>query len=300
MSSNDNTPAPPKTPADDLLGELESIKDLLEDDLSGGDLLKDDLLEGTDLVDDLDIDIPILDDIVAEGDDGEPYDKETSEKESRNKGSQNNNSDDDKAVLLDLNTIFDDNDDEDEVLELGLNLDDLDTQVAIPSFKLLTTSSEAATSEILEPDPESSPESTPESTPESGDSTEPTKFTEPAVASYSSKNNTDEKADIHVREARSEQQEDMFPDPVATVNTETTIDQDLATGDVTAGNVSVDNVSTVKPPTGNNSQPDFDIDLVIQEIVDEYIPVIESKLRERLSACSPDLLQQLADKHLKP
>jgi len=47
-------------------------------------------------------------------------------------------------------------------------------------------------------------------------------------------------------------------------------------------------------------QPDFSIELLIQEIVDEYIPHIEAQLRERLSQCEPDVIRQLADKKNSP
>ena len=47
-------------------------------------------------------------------------------------------------------------------------------------------------------------------------------------------------------------------------------------------------------------QPDFSIELLIQEIVDEYIPHIEAQLRERLSQCEPDIIRQLADKKVSP
>jgi hypothetical protein len=47
-------------------------------------------------------------------------------------------------------------------------------------------------------------------------------------------------------------------------------------------------------------QSDFSIDLLIQEIVDEYIPHIEAQLRERLSQCEPDIIRQLANKKVSP
>jgi hypothetical protein len=63
----------------------------------------------------------------------------------------------------------------------------------------------------------------------------------------------------------------------------------------------------VKPPTTADAnsnpqtpertqQPDFSIELLIQEIVDEYIPHIEAELRERLSQCEPEMIRQLAYK----
>lgn len=46
------------------------------------------------------------------------------------------------------------------------------------------------------------------------------------------------------------------------------------------------------------AETDYQLDLLVQEIVDEFIPVIEDQLRQRLTACSPEILQQLAAKHL--
>ncbi len=41
-----------------------------------------------------------------------------------------------------------------------------------------------------------------------------------------------------------------------------------------------------------------DMDLLIQEIVDEFIPTIEDQLRQRLTQCSPAVIKELAKKHL--
>jgi hypothetical protein len=48
------------------------------------------------------------------------------------------------------------------------------------------------------------------------------------------------------------------------------------------------------------SDKPINIDLLIQEIVDDYIPVIEDQLRQRLSQYSPEAIQQLAEKQRKP
>ena len=42
------------------------------------------------------------------------------------------------------------------------------------------------------------------------------------------------------------------------------------------------------------------LDLLIQELVDEFIPALENRLREQLSSLSPEIIQELAEKHLKP
>lgn len=41
---------------------------------------------------------------------------------------------------------------------------------------------------------------------------------------------------------------------------------------------------------------DLNIDFLIQELVDEFIPVIENQLRDRLSRIQPDIIRKLADK----
>jgi len=43
-----------------------------------------------------------------------------------------------------------------------------------------------------------------------------------------------------------------------------------------------------------------DMVFLIQELVDEFIPLIEDSLRSRLSELHPDILQELAEKHLNP
>lgn len=55
-----------------------------------------------------------------------------------------------------------------------------------------------------------------------------------------------------------------------------------------------------RTPQAVRQQSNFSIDLLIQEIVDDYIPEIEAELRERLSQLDPELIRQLADKKLKP
>ena len=58
----------------------------------------------------------------------------------------------------------------------------------------------------------------------------------------------------------------------------------------------VPNAKTETPSRKTNLQ--LELDLVIQELVDEFIPLLEDRLRERLSALSPEIIQQLAEKHL--
>ena len=53
-----------------------------------------------------------------------------------------------------------------------------------------------------------------------------------------------------------------------------------------------------QPSAGKAVPPD--IVFLIQELVDEFIPLIEDRLRSRLSELHPDILQDLAQKHLNP
>lgn len=46
------------------------------------------------------------------------------------------------------------------------------------------------------------------------------------------------------------------------------------------------------------AEEEVNMDLLIQEIIDEFIPTIEDQLRQRLSQCSPAVIKQLAEKHL--
>lgn len=68
--------------------------------------------------------------------------------------------------------------------------------------------------------------------------------------------------------------------------------------DTLAATTAAQSGSAQKPE--RQQQPDFSIHLLIQEIVDEYIPHIEAQLRERLSQCEPDIIRQLANKKVSP
>lgn len=47
----------------------------------------------------------------------------------------------------------------------------------------------------------------------------------------------------------------------------------------------------------NNTEDDnFNLELLIQEVVDEVIPTVENELRKRLSLCSPEMIKRLAEK----
>lgn len=281
MNAKDKHPASTKSPKDDLLDELESIKDLLEEH---------------DLDDDLDIDIPILDDVVG----------------AAAKAAENAQS---ESTLLDLETIFDDNADDhlspsgsderqappelsEEIESLdseesagpavgdipeptnGLNFDHLDTRVAIPSFSLssaanladVPAASEASSTEPVDTDPLET-------------LAIPPAQEAPAVIALKSSLPKDE------------EQEEMFPaqeseSPGATLRAEM--------GQAANAKMPSDAATARSSPDARyHSSQDFSIDLLIQELVDEFIPAVEDKLRQRLSECEPQVLRELAEKHLK-
>ncbi|MEE8059312.1 MAG: hypothetical protein V3T17_15970 [Pseudomonadales bacterium] len=227
MRNKKDPPASEQTSADELLGQLESIKDLLED---------------ANFADDLDIDIPILDDVVT--------------------GEHNR---DNNSSLLDINRNFDEDDDgdKDSILTTELNLDNLDTNITIPSFKLSATLSNASPTLKTAADNPLDNVTLPD--------TEPTAST--GVEADLSAHIDDNSPDYQREEPQEEQQDQSAQKPPP------------------------DHLPSpkIQAITANN----FDIDLLIQEIVDEFIPVLEDQLRQRLSDCSPLVLQQLAEKHLQ-
>ena len=241
----------PKSPADDLLGELESIKDLLEDTVLDNDLISDSnpdehidpdshIDADSSFDDDLDIDIPILDDVVV--------DKDAAE----------------SPLLLNLEAIFDDDAEiaapkinspgvsnvelsqpevtgaEEYSLDAELNLADLDTDISIPDFKLSTATSDDKP--------------------------------EPDLANDYIDDNSHE----HLQDEASQQE------PLHEEHEERFGYQDEAPTEPTAGPLSTD--------------ADFDIELLIQELVDDFIPTLEDKLRQRLSQCTPEVIRELAKK----
>lgn len=180
--------------------------------------------------------------------------------------------------LLDLQAIFD----EDETApaqpsqvssETQLNFEGLDIDVEIPSFKLTVENSEAGQ---LPPDNEIPTLST-----QSG----PTTRTEPA--------------------------ELILPDEVNLLPTVSTAAAEPTVDDIPA--TPVPEVPVLEPlvepaplkagtPAPEASQapksPDLDVDLIIQELVDEMVPVMEDKLRQRLASYPAEIIRQLASKYL--
>ncbi len=73
---------------------------------------------------------------------------------------------------------------------------------------------------------------------------------------------------IHSAEYREEQQE-FFP----------SVDSDIHPAD-----------------SVSDQNDDFDLELLIQEVVDDVIPTLENELRKRLSLCSPELIKRLAER----
>lgn len=269
--NNQSSNYPPHQPSSkgELLDELESIKDLLEE----SSLDEDDLDAG------LDIDIPILDDVV--GDDP----------------SSSN-------PLLDLKSIFDDDEELDtddiddgdiphrnsenldtthsetaaaatvEDHEHQLDLEGLDTEIEIPTFKLTLGTTEAIVDE-------------------------------PANAEVQVSElllSTD--ADVHTPDHPVPA---MPEDVTNTGNNASTADPSPTTAasallQITSMDTSFDKHALPPQDDSPSAASPFahiDLDQLVQELVDEFIPVIESRLRQRLAHYPDDIIRQLAEKHLK-
>ena len=203
MSSNNDNSSCAKTSNNDLLDELESIKGLLDKER--------------------DVEISMLDDTV---------DNPAQIQAELASATEKNNSD-----LLDLISIFDDS----EVSIVNrLNRKDLNTNSAIPDFKLDTSAADNADIELIDDQPLSA-------------------YSELQTIPLSPEDPDYE-----------EEQEEMF-----------------------AEHEMAPSCSSVDSPLVDN---DLNIDLLIEEIIDEFIPAIEDKLRQRLSQCYPAAINQLAEK----
>jgi hypothetical protein len=259
MENNDDKPAPTAA-KNDLLEELESIKGLLDDSFD------DDL--------DLSFDIPILDDVVAESDslsDGE-------------------------GALLDLQDIFNDAELEEDLgksddqsaepapAELALDnlkladyeledleLDDDSSNIDIPDFDLETVINNS----------DIQPTNTPSSS-ENGNLNEEVQATE-AVDSLSESIGQPDEENIWLEDDPVADQ--LSPSPSITETAFKEEEQHLLFDDS-------------ELQKNANEQPEVDLDFLIQELVDEFIPQIEDQLRRRLSSCSASVIKGLADKHL--
>lgn len=303
MSSNHDRPAPPKSPKAELLGELESIKGLLEDDWEL----------------DLDIDIPILSDVVTAEGEQQPSD------------------------LLDLKSIFEDDDTEPSPLRTELSpaaSSEPSTPQATRSAQEPSPPSTAAseTSVELFNEPLISPPAEPYSEEQgfehqiceqqtstqqcSDQQSSDQEFTEQPTAMDSSFEALENYSldDLRLDELNLEglNLEDLdasiqipsFKLSTALSNqllseqaevTEPNSEQPLA-GTKTEEeqeDMFFDNAPSVSAPNTDNSSNAVDMDLLIQEIVDDFIPTIEAALREKLSQCSADVIKQLAEKHLQ-
>ena len=83
------------------------------------------------------------------------------------------------------------------------------------------------------------------------------------------------------------------------------LDIDIAIPDFTLSTVETDAdnqpaISTDQQQSQQEKPSPIDMELLIQEIVDEFIPSLEAQLRKRLSECSPEVIKQLANKYVKP
>ena len=268
MSSNDDYSPHSKTAKDSFLNELESIKGLLEDNLD----------------DDLEMNIPILDDIVSTTDDD---------------GNEH------PASLLNLDALF--GEDNHNVISADkaqpdlvaksafegreLDLDDLEFE-----FDELENNAELDLDALgdLDNDPDNDLEldlghldinidipafklkttlsDTPSDTP--------------------SDNSADEKPSLPDNDDYIQWITDSLPE-METFSASTTVsaaNNPRDTGfDATGSNA-------LAPDEGGANA--LDLTLLIQEIVDEFIPLAEDQLRQRLSQCSPQVIKQLAKKYL--
>lgn len=163
--------------------------------------------------------------------------------------------------LLDLHSIFGNEAGNDDILS-ALNLDGLDTNIDIPQFNLQTVSTDdIPTLQVADDDAE--PFAFPDD------------YSEDCLSSDQSATGADNFVTddvIDSAEYREEQQE-FFP----------SVDSDTQPVEVVAEII-------------NDQNDDFDLELLIQEVVDEVIPTLENELRKRLSLCSPQLIKRLAEK----
>jgi hypothetical protein len=266
MEHNDDKPSPPET-SNDLLDELESIRGLLDDSIDDDEQS-------------LSIDIPILNDVVPAPE--SPLHADTE--------------------LLDLQHIFDEPAadpkpgpfnstdatspsldstlagmalDDLELTEFGLeglDLDNLDIDIEIPDFKLQA--------EISDPEGNEQPAA------------------DPIAATASTLlDDTSDLEDLGNSLAYDLALLDEDPelwledDPIA----DTTDSPSLAEG----CQKEQEELFAEPPASADSAEPPIDLEFLIQDIVDEFIPQIEDQLRRRLSDCSAAVIQQLAEKHLK-
>ena len=310
MSDNNET----RTPKQALLGELESIKNLLDDSSSGefDESLSDELL-----------DIPILDDVVPEL-------------------SNNQNA----SGLLDLDNIFDDLDE--EVIddqpnqspltntdsssarlnsehhdsqtvhhleaqqpeptepEASLQIDHLDADISFPSFTLDTAQNENNEYSLLDDALTATPfeahatESDVLSSDEADQAFIDNANMQPQLGEYLSTSSGSSSETLLKTPVINEGDQRLFDD-----STEINSLENIMSGfqDIEAQSPNVSLAEPQLPPLSNNPEtaaPEsaYDLDLMVQELVDEFIPPIEAELRKRLSECSPKVIVELAKKHL--
>lgn len=80
-----------------------------------------------------------------------------------------------------------------------------------------------------------------------------------------------------------EEQSDMFP---------------ILEDSVTATINTLSNHSITPANDARSSNFNQDLNLLIQELVDEFIPELETRLREQLTELAPEVIRNLAEKHL--
>ncbi len=178
-------------------------------------------------------------------------------------------------------TVDEDAQDEASELTTAFNLDDLDTDVEIPNFKLtteLSVESQTSDNSVDSLDDEMLIDDDMELTFESDNDLDTTTADQDTLETSDSQDILDQR----LQEDYEEEQNVLFP----------------TTPEPIPSNNKVDNSSVSATVASNNSFEEVDIDLLIQEIVDEFIPILEDELRQKLSNHSPEVIRQLAKKYL--
>lgn len=319
--SDDNKP---RTPKQALLGELESIKNLLDDSSSGefNESLSDELLN-----------IPILDDVVPElssnaqgpglldldnifGDlDDGIIDEHLTSEQAESDGSLNKS-----ITSTESPHQNQDKPEATQEIEASLQIDHLDADVSFPAFTLdaapedysaqieehynldniLTPEANMLDSNSLQTEIKKDPidlalqHNLAECLSDSLDTQEqqPPILDDP-LSNQAIDNDTyinDQFSDDSFNESETTDERALFDDS-ADANSHKELASDFQA-------LAPEPAASPAPTTSNAATPAYDLDLMIQELVDEFIPPIEAALRKRLSECSPAVIVELAKKHL--
>lgn len=300
MSDNNKHPSPKQA----LLGELESIKSILDSNSDEfDDSLSDELL-----------DIPILDDVVPElssnshtsglldldnifGDlDGDILDKHQADDTDSQPAESSNTADTISSATIQPSSLALDpsRPEQEQEQEASLQLDHLDANISFPAFTL----DAAAQENTIEPETHNAQDNIPTLEAHPGDNSD----TQTIV-------NTPCEIDQALQQTLNEYVNNEAGTPPPQLD-ERFNDESSYTGDTAnpLENLMSDfrhlqsqapvEQQTTQTTAATSTNAAYDLDLMIQELVDEFIPPIEAELRKRLSECSPTVIIELAKKHL--